>query len=87
MSLETEPDMRLKVKLENAYSDGHESETTEWVEIPPFADAEEMWEHLQDFTGDGHDTAGDLGYCHTVTVLESPGRADLVGLSNEWAGK
>lgn len=87
MSVVTEPSVRLKVELENAYSDGHESKTTEWVEIPPFADVEEMWEHLQDFTGDGHGAGEDLGYCYTVTVLEAPGRAELVGLSNEWAGK
>ncbi len=78
--------MALTIKVENAYSDGHESERVETVQVEPFEDLEELWEQLEEFTGDGHGIDNDLGYCYTVTVLESVERPDLVGLSNEWVG-
>lgn len=78
--------MTLILKLENAYSDGHCSESVETVAVQPVADVEELWERLEDFTGDGHGAEDDLGYCYTVTVLESPARPEFVGLSNEWVG-
>jgi len=82
-SIET---MTLTVKLENAYSDGHCSESVETVAVEPVDDVEKLWEQLQEFTGDGHGADDDLGYCYTITVLEAPGRPELVGLSNEWVG-
>lgn len=76
----------LKIKVECAYSDGHESTVVETVAIQPVNDREELWEQLQDFTGDGHGIGRDLGYCHTITILESNGDPDLVDLTNEWCG-
>ena len=78
--------LKLAIKVESAYSDGHESERVEMVEVDPFEELEELWEQLEEFTGDGHGIDSDLGYCYTVTVLESGERPDLVGLSNEWVG-
>lgn len=79
-------DEQLARLVENAYSDGHESERVETVGVAAFDDLEELWEQLQEFTGDGHGIGNDLGYCYAVTVVGAPGRPDLVGLSNEWAG-
>lgn len=76
--------LTLTIKVENAYSDGHESEQVEAVQVEPFDDLEELWEQLHDYTGDGHGIGNDLGYCHAVTVVDFPDRPDLVGLSNEW---
>ena len=78
--------MRLTIKVENAYSDGHESERVEAVAVAQFDDVEELWEQLAQFCGDGHGIGNDLGYCHTVTVLDAPDRPGLIGLSNEWVG-
>lgn len=78
--------LTLKIKVENAYSDGHESSVVETVKVRPFNDIEDLWEQLQEFTGDGHDIDGDLGYCHTITIEEAAEHSSLVGLSNEWCG-
>lgn len=80
------PKMALTLKLENAYSDGRCSTSVETVEVEAVDDVEELWEHLEEFTGDGHGIGNDLGYCYTITVLDAPGHADLVGLTNEWVG-
>ena len=79
--------MTLTLKVENTYSDGHSSNSVETVAVEPVADVEKLWEQLEEFTGDGHGVGLDLGYCYTITILEAPGRADLVGLTNEWVGK
>ncbi len=77
----------LTIKVESAYSDGHTSERVETVTVPPFADLDELWEHLQDHNGDGHGSDDpDLGYCYTITVLDFPGHPELVEVSNEWCG-
>ena len=78
--------MTLTLKLENAYSDGHCSTSVETVEVEPVANVEELWERLQEFTGDGHGIGNDLGYCYTITVLEAPGHDRFVGMTNEWVG-
>ena len=78
--------LELTIRVENAYSDGHESQRVQTVEVEPFTDIEELWEQLQEFTGDGHGTDSSLGYCYEVTVLTCPQRPHLVGLSNEWVG-
>jgi hypothetical protein len=78
--------LEMRIKVVSAYSDGHESERTETVQVEQFADLDEMWEQLDEFTGDGHGVDSSLGYCYEVTVLESPQRPELVGLSNEWVG-
>ncbi|MCT7373279.1 hypothetical protein [Mycolicibacterium llatzerense] len=78
--------MKLTIKSESAYSDGHESERIETVDIEPFEDIEELWEQLHDYTGDGHGTDSSLGYFYAITVLESPDRPTLVGQREEWCG-
>lgn len=78
--------LTLKIKVENAYSDGHESTVVETVRVEPFDDIEELWEQLQDFTGDGHDVGGVLGYCHTITIVDAAENSALVGSCNEWVG-
>lgn len=78
--------MKLTIKNESAYSDGHESERTETVDVEPFDDMDELWEQLHDYTGDGHGIDPDLGYCYVITIIESPECPNLVGESNEWSG-
>lgn len=78
--------MTMTIKVENAYSDGHESEQVETIQVLPFEDLEELWEQLHEFTGDGHGIGNNLGYCYTVTILASPDFLELVGKSNEWVG-
>lgn len=76
--------VHLKIKVENTYSDGHESEQVEKVQVEPFEDLEALWEQLREYTGDGHGIGRDVDALYTVTVLEAPERPELVGLSNEW---
>lgn len=76
----------MKILVENAYGDGHES-TLEYdipdADVP--APADEMWDYLRDWTGDGHGQDPDLGWFYKITILEAviPG---LVGLSRENCG-
>lgn len=65
----------MKIKVENSYSDGHES-TVEY-EVPDADVAglsdEELDLFLFDYTGDGHGAANPkLGTYHVVTILDSP---------------
>uniref|UniRef100_A0A5Q5BTD5 Uncharacterized protein n=2 Tax=unclassified Mycobacterium TaxID=2642494 RepID=A0A5Q5BTD5_MYCSS len=76
--------LNLTIKVENAYSDGHESEQTHTVTMERFRGEEDLWEQLFEYTGDGHGDGRDLGSLHTVTVLGCPEYPELVGLSNEW---
>ena len=75
----------LVIRVENAYSDGHESDQAYTVEVARSLDNEQLWDELYEYTGDGHGRAHpNLGTCHTVTVLESSQRPDLAGLANEY---
>lgn len=76
--------LNLTIKVENAYSDGHESEQTHAVTLDRFRGEEDLWDHLFEYTGDGHGIGRDLGSLYTVTVLACPEYPELVGLSNEW---
>jgi hypothetical protein len=81
--------LSLTIKVETTYSDGHESERVEAVEVEPFDGLEELWEHLYEqvyeYLGDGHGIGRDLDVLYTVTILASPQKLpELVGLSNEW---
>lgn len=84
--IEAAASLKMTIKVENVYSDGHESEQVETVEVEPFEDLEELWEQLEEFTGDGHGIGNDLGYCFEVTIVDAPGRPELVGKCNEWVG-
>lgn len=78
----------LKIKVESAYEDGHQSEREQSVTVPPFATLDEMWDHLEEFNGDGHGADNPkLGYCHSITVIDCPAQPGLVGESNEWCGR
>jgi len=88
----------MKIRVENAYSDGHES-TLEYeiddADVPAYGPAptdgwghygEQMWDHLWQFTGDGHGEDADLGWFYKVTILEAAD-PELVGLSHENSGR
>lgn len=79
----------MKIKVENTYSDGHESVQHHTVDDRAvdyaLLDGEDgLVDLLYEFTGDGHGSDHpDLGTCYEVTVLESP-RPELVGFTYEW---
>lgn len=90
----------MKIKVENAYSDGHESVIE--YEVPTVdvdaallgreaGDAshpggtDELWDLLWTYTGDGHGEDSDLGWSYEVTIIEADDPA-LVGLSRENSG-
>ena len=75
-------EQRVTVKIENSYSDGHES--TRVVELPaPGDDLDAWWENVVwEETGDGHGVGG-LGSCYTATIVTA-NDASLVGKSYEW---
>jgi hypothetical protein len=89
----------IKVRIENSYTDGHESESTVEVEAPQSIEAldevldgaEDTWwqEVVFDHTGDGHyvevyeETGERLGSCYTATIIEADDPA-LVGRTHEW---
>lgn len=67
----------MRIRIENAYSDGHQS--IEERTVPEFVGTvPELADHLYPFTGDGHGIGRDVESTHTVTVLESAW-PDLVG--------
>lgn len=75
--------MSVTVKIENVYSDGHESQHE--VLLPaPTGDVEEWFEDtVFEHTGDGHGATHDVGSCYTATIIaaDSP---DLLGQTYEW---
>lgn len=85
--------VHLTIRVENAYSDGHESTQEHAVTLTTSADTqptddglEAMWDLLWDYTGDGHGADDpDLGWCYTITIIESDW-PELVGLSYENCG-
>jgi hypothetical protein len=86
------PAGKVRLLVENTYSDGHESERVVDVDAPPAGtDALEDWWQETAFneTGDGHytevyeATGARLGSCYTVTILAAEDR-HLIGRENEW---
>lgn len=88
----------MKIRIENSYTDGHESESV--VEIfeepsldmldadydgPEDWDGADWWQGVvYEYTGDGHGAAvPGLGSCYIATIVEADNAA-LVGKSNEW---
>ena len=72
----------MRIKVENAYSDGYESTVFhDVVDATVPADEDAMWEELWTYTGDGHSTSLDAIY--EVTILQAANPA-LVGLSREF---
>lgn len=76
--------VELVVTVQNAYSDGYQSEQTLTVQLDSVGDEEDLWEQLCDHTGDGHGIGRDLDGIYEMTVLACAQRPELVGLSNEW---
>ena len=72
----------MKVKIENAYEDGHESSAEEEVSEPEVLN-EDFWDEMFDRTGDGHGIGTKLGSCYTVTIIEAT-NPTFVGQSREW---
>lgn len=67
----------MRIRIENAYSDGYESMQVR--KVPEFVGTvPELPDYLYQFTGDGHGIGRDVESVHTVTVLESD-MPDLVG--------
>ena len=54
----------MRIQVDNAYSDGHESRLFYDIDDSevPDEDPEEMWDYLWQFSGDGHGTDPDLGW-------------------------
>lgn len=75
--------MSVRVRIENAYEDGHESSREVELE-PPEGDIEAWWEDVVfPETGDGHAIGNDMGSFYTATVIAADD-PQLVGLVNEW---
>lgn len=71
------------VKIDNAYSDGHESSHEVLVD-PPEGTLEEWFEDVVwPHTGDGHGTDNDLGTCFVATIIACDVEAHL-GEQYEW---
>lgn len=78
----------ITVKVENYYSDGHES-THEAVVLAPAnlgPDDVEQWfeDDVYPHTGDGHGVGKDLGSCYVATILATDNPV-LLGLTYEWS--
>jgi len=74
---------KVIVRIENAYSDGHESEAEVSV-AAPHGDIEEWWQdEVFPHTGDGHGVDG-LGSYYKATIIRAD-KKELVGQSMEWA--
>ncbi|MFJ2662523.1 hypothetical protein [Arthrobacter koreensis] len=86
MSTETSAEAAptVKVKIENSYADGHESEKIVLVAPPEEFDEDsidEWWNNdVFAHTGDGHSETMDASY--EAKVLEGP--ESLVGTTYEW---
>lgn len=86
--------MQVTVKIENSYTDGHESESEVQLDPPEALDDESIdaWfdEAVFQHTGDGHytdvyDRTGErLGSCYIATVTDAPNLPELQGRTYEW---
>ena len=77
--------MSVTVKIENCYSDGHESKH-EVVLPSPRGSLDEWFEdEVFPHTGDGHGIDQELGYCHTATIIATDTEEHL-GAEYEWCG-
>jgi len=78
----------VTVRVENAYSDGHESQR-EVVVPAPGDDIELWWEEIVfPHTGDGHGIDSSLGSHYEATIIATNDPdldQHLVGLSTEWS--
>lgn len=78
--------MPVRVKIDNAYEDGHES-THHVVLATPTASLADIDEWFADVVfehiGDGHGASG-LGSCYEATIVQADDRPELVGTSYEW---
>jgi hypothetical protein len=73
----------VTVRIENSYSDGHESKS-EVLLPPPEGDLTQWFEDVvYPHTGDGHGIGKDLGSCHVATIIAADDAA-LLGENCEW---
>lgn len=84
----TNPATVRAIRVHNAYSDGHESTIDYTVNVTgnigdDLSDdvLEPLWDLLSEYTGDGHGTDPDLGWCYSITITDATD-ARLIGL--EW---
>lgn len=76
----------MKIKVENAYSDGHEHDLQyDGVIEPTDLSDDALQDVLFEYTGCGHGIDRDLGHCHKVTIMEA-GDPGLVGRIMEFDG-
>ena len=80
----------MKIKVQNAYSDGHES-TFEYevcdkaVDYALLDGIDQLWDLLFQYTGDGHGEDADLGWFYSIDIIEAA-RSELVGVHWENSG-
>lgn len=85
---------QMVVLIENAYECHRESARREVVPAPHPDEGVDEWFDREDGTeddpapyeliGDGHPCGAHEGAVYTVTIVEAPGRPDLVGTYREW---
>lgn len=77
--------MSVRVRIENVYDDGHESDRTVDLDEPDDS-LDDWWDEVVfPETGDGHGIGKDLGSWYGATIVEAQGRPELVGLTYEWS--
>ena len=87
MALPADPEMDpmiMRIKVENAYVDGHES--TQFHEVTTNAGMtdDDLQDLLFEYTGDGHGV--NLEALYVVTIVECGRQPELVGKTFEWQG-
>jgi hypothetical protein len=75
----------MRIRVENGYSDGHESTMEYEVSEISGEDIDALWERLWDYTGDGHGEDSSLGWYYKITILDAA-LMHLIGQSYENAG-
>lgn len=74
----------MKVRIENSYTDGHQSTAEVELAVEPTSlDDAFWWDVVYPHTGDGHHAPG-LGSHYEATIVQASNPA-LVGEHHEWA--
>lgn len=82
--------MKLRIQVDNTYSDGRESQQFHDVEVEfvfagstDYDDLEPLWDELYPYTGDGSGV-DDKYALYEVTIVACDTVPALVGLKNDW---